>query len=74
MPSVLSVKYLYCNWHQFVLWVHVEQTQASCHMQRVTIMYPGGYSIHDLLVTDEDISFLSKQRKEAQKLTGDSKF
>lgn len=49
---------LYCNRPQFVLWVHVEQTETSSHMQRLTIIHPGGQSIHLLVVTEEYIAFL----------------
>lgn len=58
---VLSVKYLYCNWHHFVFWVQVEQTESSSHMQRFTITDSSWYSIHLLLVIEEDIAFLYGQ-------------
>ena len=61
------LQYLYCNWHQFVFWVHVEQTETSSHVQRFTIIGCRGNSIHLLLVIKEHIAFLERHKKEVFK-------
>ena len=67
--SINSVCDLYRYWHQFVFWAQVEQTESTGHTQSFTIIRPGWYSIHLLLVIEEDIALLyGKERQEVSQI------
>lgn len=57
-----SGHYLYCNWNQFFLRVHVEQAQTSSHIHRLSILHSGWDSIHYFLITQEYIAFLYRAK------------
>ncbi len=63
-------KYLYCNRHQFVLWVQVDQTETRCNFQRFTIIHPSGQSIQSLEVTDEYSLSVWERRMEKRSVAG----
>lgn len=56
--------HLYCYWLQFVLWVHVKQTQTRSHRQRFSFKIPATNSIHLLLIVEKNVAFLQKKETE----------